>query len=66
MNIAGGFLIHFKCRVSISKQNFLVLNGNHIFFNGNTVITFIIDFNVVGTQIDTECIVCQNDNPFLM
>ena len=49
MNIAGGLLIHFKCRVPICKQNLLVLYGDHVLFHHDAVVAPAIDFNVVCT-----------------
>ena len=65
MNINGCFLIHFKSRVTVRKNRVLVFDGNHIFFYHDAVVVPAVNFNIVGTQVDTECIVCQMNNPFL-
>ena len=48
MNIAGSFLIHFKCGITIGEQNFLVLDGDHVLFHQNIVVAPAVDFNVIG------------------
>ncbi len=65
MDISGCLLIHLKCRVSICEQYLFVLDGDHVLFHQDMIIASAVNFNVVGTQIDTECVACQNDNPFL-
>ena len=65
MNISGRLLIHFKCRITIREKRIFIFDSNHVLFDQNIVITPAVDFNIVCAEINPECIVCQNDNPFL-
>ena len=65
MKIAGRFLIHFKSGIAVSEQSIFIFDGNHIFFHQNMIVASGIDFNIVGTQINAECVVSQSVNSFL-
>lgn len=39
--------------------------ANHILLDHNVVIIAIIDLYIVGTEVDTECVVCHCRFPFL-
>lgn len=40
--------------------------ANHIFFDHDIVIIAVIDLYIVGTKVDTKCIVCHCRYPFLI
>ena len=57
MNIARRFLIHLKCRISVSEKILLIFDGNHILLYENLIIRTIVYFDVTCSQINSKCIV---------
>ncbi len=66
MNICRRFLIHFKSGISIGKKYIFILDGDHVLLDNDLVIVSAVNLDIVGSKVDTECIVSQNNSPFLL
>ena len=65
MNIAGSFLIHFQMQSYHKQIKYSYSRWQSYFFDHDIVIIAVIDLYIVGTKVDTKCIVCHCRYPFL-